>query len=92
MNPKCCIDDFVQDYLEEATELLDHGRVCTYISSSGSPFGEWLIHRWRDVDSEINSMIAAILNEWWHDQSDIGISFYSPVFNHTSELVQHALS
>ena len=91
-NPECRIDDFVPEYLEEAMELLDTGRVLsifqavTNLLGASSFIGDEL-----DLDAEINITISNILNKWKLNQKDISLSFYSSSFNKTYELIDNVL-
>ena len=44
-----------------------------------------------DLSIELNTMIVDILTDWKAVPEDVSISFYSPLFDETSELIPHVV-
>ena len=89
MNPECRLQDFVPDYLEEAMRSLDTNRVLSILQAVTSLLGaDLFIADGMDLNNELNTAIENILNDWRAIPEDVSISFYSPFFDKTSDLIQ----
>ena len=44
-----------------------------------------------DLSIELNTMIVDILTDWKAVPEDVSISFYSPLFDETSERILHVM-
>ena len=89
VNPECRLQDFVPDYLEEAMQSLDTNRVLSIFQAVTSSLGaDAFIVDGADLNNELNAMIENTLNDWRAIPEDVSISFYSPFFDKTSDLIQ----
>ncbi|XP_038058687.1 uncharacterized protein LOC119730560 [Patiria miniata] len=93
VNPENRIDDFMDEHFDEAIQSLDTGRVLPMFHAVAALLGASSFSgEGVDLNAEINPIIADILTEWKADQSDIGTSFYTMLFDNTTELVQYTIN
>ena len=92
LNPVCRMEHFVPEYIDEAMQSLDTNRVLSTFQAVAALLGaESFIGDEVDSRTELNTMIVDILNDWRAVPEDVSISFYSPLFDKTSELIQHVV-
>ena len=91
-SPVCCIEQFVPEYIEEATQSLDTNWVLSIFQAVAALLGaDSFIGDEVDLSIELNTMIVDILTDWKAVPEDVSISFYSPLFDETSELILHVM-
>ena len=86
------MEHFVPEYIDEAMQSLDTNRVLSTFQAVAALLGaESFIGDEVDSRTELNTMIVDILNDWRAVPEDVSISFYSPLFDKTSELIQQVV-